>query len=77
MLARVKSAFLARISGELSLKYDQVVVLREAVLAYLQHVGRGELSDAEADEHARGCRHRAIENLAVRSATSWHHWPRP
>ena len=25
----------------------------EAVLAYLQHVGRAELSDAEADEHAR------------------------
>lgn len=29
------------------------MVLREAVLAYLQHVGRAELSDAEADEHAR------------------------
>jgi Na+/phosphate symporter len=27
-------------------------VLREAVVAYLQRVGRGELSDAEADEHA-------------------------
>ncbi len=53
MLARVKSALVARDLSELSLKYDQVVVLREAVLAYLQHVGRGELSDAEADEHAR------------------------
>ena len=53
MLAMVKSAFLARDFSELSQKYDQVVVLREAVLAYLQHVGRGALSDAEADEHAR------------------------
>ena len=53
MLARVKSALVARDLSELSLKYDQVVVLREAVLTYLQHVGRGELSDLEADEHAR------------------------
>ena len=53
MLARVKSDFVARGLSELSLKYDQVVVLREAVLTYLQHVGRAELSDAEADEHAR------------------------
>ena len=53
MLAKVKSAFAARDLSELSRQYDQVVVLREAVLAYLQHVGRGELSDAEADEHAR------------------------
>jgi phosphate:Na+ symporter len=28
------------------------VVLREAVINYLQHVGRSEFSDAEADEHA-------------------------
>jgi phosphate:Na+ symporter len=53
MLTKVKSAFKARDLSELSQQYDQVVVLREAVLAYLQHVGRGELSDAEADEHAR------------------------
>jgi phosphate:Na+ symporter len=53
MLAKVKSAFKARDLSELSQQHDQVVVLREAVLAYLQHVGRGELSDAEADEHAR------------------------
>jgi len=65
MLARVKSAFVARDLSELSLKYDEVVVLREAVLAYLQHVGRGELSDAEADEHARlVAATGAIENLA-------------
>jgi phosphate:Na+ symporter len=53
MLAKVKSAFEARDLSELSQQHDQVVVLREAVLAYLQHVGRGELSDAEAEEHAR------------------------
>ena len=29
------------------------MVLREAVLAYLQHIGRSELSDTDADEHAR------------------------
>ena len=53
MLAKVKSAFAARELSELSGQYDQVVVLREAMLVYLQHVGRSELSDAEADEHAR------------------------
>ena len=53
MLTKVKSAFQSRDLSELSLQYDQVVALREAVLAYLQHVGRAELSDAEADEHAR------------------------
>lgn len=53
MLAKVKSAFATRDLSELSQQFDQLVVLREAVLAYLQHVGRGELSDAEADEHAR------------------------
>ncbi|HYN79455.1 MAG TPA: Na/Pi cotransporter family protein [Lamprocystis sp. (in: g-proteobacteria)] len=53
MLAKVRSAFASRDLSELSQQYDQVVVLREAVLAYLQHVGRSELSDLEADEHAR------------------------
>ncbi len=53
MLAKVKSAFETGDLSELSQQYDQVVVLREAVLTYLQHVGRGELSDLEADEHAR------------------------
>jgi len=52
MLARVKSAFKSRDLSELSQQHDQVVVLREAVISYLQRVGRGELSDAEADEHA-------------------------
>lgn len=65
MLTRVKSAFIARDFSELSQKYDQVVVLREAVLAYLQHVGRCELSDAEADEQARLVAATGdIENLA-------------
>jgi len=53
MLAKVKSAFQARDISELSQQHDQVVTLREAMLAYLQHVGRAELSDAESDEHAR------------------------
>jgi phosphate:Na+ symporter len=35
------------------MRRNQIVVLRDAVLEYLQHVGRGEMSDAEADEHAR------------------------
>jgi phosphate:Na+ symporter len=52
MLAKVKSAFKSRDLSELSQQHDQVVALREAVIAYLQHIGRGELSDAEADEHA-------------------------
>jgi phosphate:Na+ symporter len=52
MLAKVKAAFTSRDLSELSQQHDQVVVLREAVMAYLQRVGRGELSDAEADEHA-------------------------
>ncbi len=53
MLARVKSAFQTRDLSELSRQHDQIVVLREAVLTYLQQVGRAELSDAESDEHAR------------------------
>jgi phosphate:Na+ symporter len=53
MLAKARSAFEARDLSELTQQHDRVVVLREAVLAYLQHVGRAELSDAEADEHAR------------------------
>jgi phosphate:Na+ symporter len=52
MLAKVESAFKSRDLSELSQQYDQVLVLREAVMAYLQQVGRGELSDVESDEHA-------------------------
>jgi len=52
MLAKVKSAFKSRDLSELSQQHDQVVVLREAVISYLQHIGRSQLSDDEADEHA-------------------------
>jgi len=52
MLAKVKSAFKSGDLTELSRQHDQVVALREAVIAYLRHVGRNPLSDAEADEHA-------------------------
>lgn len=52
MLGRVEAAFRSRDLGELSQQHDQVVVLREAVISYLQHLGRGALSDAEADEQA-------------------------
>ena len=52
MLAKVQIAFRSRDLSELSRQHDQVVLLRESVIAYLQQVGRGELSDAEANEHA-------------------------
>jgi phosphate:Na+ symporter len=52
MLAKLEPAFLSRNHGELLQQHDQIVVLREAVISYLQHVGRSELSDADADEHA-------------------------
>jgi phosphate:Na+ symporter len=52
MLAQVKAAFQSRDLGALSRQHDQVVVLREAVVAYLQRIGRGALSDSESDEHA-------------------------
>ncbi len=52
MLARVRPVLESRDLGELSQQHDQIVVLREAVLSYLQQVGRAELSDTEADEHA-------------------------
>jgi phosphate:Na+ symporter len=53
MLAMVKSAFAARDVSELTQQFDRIVVLRDAVLAYLQRIGRSELSDGEAEEHAR------------------------
>lgn len=53
MLEKVQSAFRARDLGELSQQFDQIVVLRDAVLGYLQRLGRSALSDSEADEHAR------------------------
>ena len=53
MLGKVRSALDSRDLGELSRQHDRIVVLREALLGYLQQVGRAEFSDAEADEHAR------------------------
>jgi phosphate:Na+ symporter len=53
MLANVTTAFEARDLGKLTQQFDQIVVLRDAVLAYLQKVGRSALSDSEADEQAR------------------------
>jgi phosphate:Na+ symporter len=52
MLAGLEPAFASRDFTGLSQQHAQVVVLREAVIAYLQQVGRGALSDAESDEHA-------------------------
>jgi Na+/phosphate symporter len=52
MLAKLGPAFRSGDLGGLAQQHDQIVVLREAVITYLQHVGRGELSDADADEHA-------------------------
>jgi phosphate:Na+ symporter len=53
MLAKVRPAVRSGDLGELSQQHDQIVLLREAVFSYLQHVGRAEFSDAEAEEHAR------------------------
>jgi phosphate:Na+ symporter len=53
MLADVPEAFIKRDFRDVSQCHDQVVVLREAVLQYLQHVGRGNLTDAESDELAQ------------------------
>jgi phosphate:Na+ symporter len=53
MLATVKSDSEERDLGELSRQFDQIVVLRDAVLAYLQRIGRSELSDSDAEEQAR------------------------
>ena len=47
MVAKVKSAFETGDPCELSRHADQVLVLREAVLDYLTHIGRSELSDGK------------------------------
>ncbi len=52
MLAKLEPAFKSRNLGELMQQHDQIVLLRVAVVSYLQRVGRSELSDADADEHA-------------------------
>jgi phosphate:Na+ symporter len=53
MLAKVSGAFKTGDPCELSQRGDQVLVLREAVLDYLTHIGRSELSDTEAAEYVR------------------------
>jgi phosphate:Na+ symporter len=53
MLADVPEAFIKRNFRDVSQCHDQVVVLREAVLQYLQHVGRENLTTAESDELAQ------------------------
>lgn len=53
MVDGLSAALDERRLGELSRAHDQVVVLRDAVLGYLQLIGRHELGDAEADEHAQ------------------------
>lgn len=53
MLENIKPALQGRDLGGLARGFDQIVVLRDAVLVYLQKVGRHEFSDLEAGEHAR------------------------
>jgi phosphate:Na+ symporter len=53
MLEGIDEAFNKRDARALAQGHDKIVVLRDAVLAYLQRVGRGELADDEADELAR------------------------
>jgi phosphate:Na+ symporter len=53
MLAKVSAAFDTGDPCELSRQGDQVLVLREAVLDYLTHIGRSELSDTESAEYVR------------------------
>jgi len=53
MLAKVSAAFSTGDPCELSQRGDQVLVLREAVLDYLTHIGRSELSDTDAAEYVR------------------------
>jgi phosphate:Na+ symporter len=53
MLAEVPAAFQKRNFREITQNHDQVVVLREEVLHYLQQVGRENLTDIESDELAQ------------------------
>jgi phosphate:Na+ symporter len=53
MFENVPGAFSTGDFREVSKLHDQVVVLREAVLRYLQHVGRVNLTDMESDEHSQ------------------------
>ncbi len=51
--AHVPDAFETRDSRRLASAHDAIVVLRTAVLEYLQLIGRENLTDEEAAEHAR------------------------
>ena len=53
MLEKVPAAFRTREFREVSQHHDQVAVLRGAILEYLQHIGRENLTDTESDEHAQ------------------------
>ena len=53
LLAKVTSAVETGDPCELSQQGDQVLVLRDAVLRYLTHIGRNGLSDSEAAEYVR------------------------
>jgi phosphate:Na+ symporter len=53
MLEAVPTAFQNRDFKEISQVHDQVVVLREAILHYLQQVGRENMTDIESDELAQ------------------------
>ncbi len=53
MLAKLEAVFESGDSTAVSQQHDQVVVLRDAILAFLQKAGRREMTDAEADELAR------------------------
>ena len=53
MLAQASAGFETGEPCDLSRKGDQVLVLREAVLDYLTHIGRNGMSDSEATEYVR------------------------
>ncbi len=53
MTEKIRPAFEARDAGELALMHDRVVVLRTAILDYLQRTGRHTLTEEESAEHAR------------------------
>ena len=53
MLEGFRAAVRERETATLRRQHEQVIELRQAILAYLQRVGRGSLSDEESDELAR------------------------
>ena len=53
MMAGIEPAFQAGDASPFVEQHDRVAVLRDLILEYLQEVARSELTDEEADEHAR------------------------